>query len=247
MDETRMNRRPPAHIAEAGLSFDAPDYVWNNQTDEEVVFHQPRIANRINEMSDRAGLAFSLGAIEWTLWRFHKLLPDDHERVFQFLDAAWAGIVDWKYLDAFISSPWEETLDREIGGPLAASFSCLEWAFGCARDRKPFMHEPVAISEVALRVCGVPEVFKAWRRTVIERLIEVAPKDPSERLGQPLPRDIVSPMYTPAPDKDGERINAYLQSLDWQSSPFLGKPEEMKAAGFEGEPYRWPSSGSAAP
>jgi len=243
-----MNRRPPSHIAEASMPVDAPDYVWNDQTDEEVMFHQPRIAHRINAMSDRAGLAFSLGALEWTLWRFHRLLPDDeHQRVFQFLDAAWAGIVDWNYLDAFISSPWEETLDREIGGPLAASFFCLEEAFGSARDSKPFMHHPVAISEVALRVCGVPEVFKSWRRSIIERLVEVAPKDFSAWLGQPLPRDIVSPTYVSTPDKDGERIGAYLQSLDWQGNPFLGKPEEMKAAGFEGEPYRWPSSGSPTP
>ncbi len=240
-----MNRRPPPHIAEAGVPSTRPDYLWTHQTSEEVLFHQPRIAHRIGEMSARAALAFSLGALEWTLWRLREGLPDD--RTFQFLDAAWAGLVDWRYLDAFIDFPWEETFDREIAGPLAASFFCLEEAFADARDDKPFIHHPVSISEVALRVCGVPDAFKAWRRVTIDRLIERDPKDYSARLGHELPRDIVDPAYASSGPRDDERIAAYLASLDWQANPYLGKPEEMKADGFEGEPYRWPATGSPTP
>ncbi|SEL89445.1 hypothetical protein SAMN05216359_12226 [Roseateles sp. YR242] len=238
-----MNHRPPPHIVEAGVVFTKPEYHWDNETDDEVLFQQPRIANRIGDMSNRAALAFSLGAIEWTFYRLHKMLPDDS--VFQFLDAAWAGIVDWRYLDAFIDRPWEEDYDRNIGSPLAASVYFLEEAFSHARNTKPFIHQPVTISEVALRVCGAPDAFKSWRRQTIERLIELCPKDRSARMGRPLPREIVNPGYISTPTQDDENIAAYLASLDWKNNPYLGKPEEMKAAGFEGEPYCWPAGGAS--
>jgi hypothetical protein len=240
-----MNVRPPPHIIDAGVPFTEPDYVWTSETDDDILLPQPRISHRIAEMSDRAALAFSLGALEWTCWRLHKMLPDDG--VFQFLDAAWAGLVDWRYLDAFIDRPWEEMFDREVGSPMEAAISRLELAFANARDGTAFFDQPVTISEVALRVCGVPEAFKAWRRATISRLIEVAPADPSLGLGRPLPREIVDPGYTASPEQDDARISAYLASLDWRNNPYLGKPDEMKATGFEGEPYQWPPGGRSAP
>ena len=117
--------------------------------------------HELHARDNRAALAFSLGALEWIVWRLHKMLPDDG--VFQFLDAVWAGLVDWRYLDAFIDRPWEETFDREVGSPMEAAISRLELAFANARDGTAFFDQPVTISEVALRVCGVPEAFKAWR------------------------------------------------------------------------------------
>lgn len=230
-----MVYHPPTYIAAAGIPISPPDYVWNEQVEEEVMFQQPRIAHRIARMSHRAALAFSLGAIEWTLWRLHRELPD--ERPFQLLEAAWGGIVDWHYLDSFDLPEWEEDFDWPVGGPLAQSFFCLQESFGEAREGKPFIHLPVTISEVALRVCGQPETFKTWRRTLIERLVQTSPMDLRAPLGRPVPRDIVDPGYVPSAESDQERIAAYIASLDWQTNPFLGKPDEMKAAGFEGNPY----------
>lgn len=228
---------PPLHIIAAGVPFTAPDYVWTAETDDDILLPQPLLSRRLAEMSDRAALAFSLGAIEWVFWRLHTMVPDDG--VFQFLDAAWAGLVDWRYLDAFIDRPWEETFDREVGSPIEAAISRLELAFANARNGTAFFDQPVTISEVALRVCGVPEAFKAWRRTTIARLIEVAPA-PSFGLGRPLSRDIVDPTSTASSEENDARISAYLASLDWRNNRYLGKPDEMKAAGFAGEPYRWP-------
>ncbi len=237
-----MNAHPPRHIIEAGVPFTAPEYDWDSETDDDILLPQPQFSRQIAQMSDRAALAFALGSIEWIFWRLHRMLPD--EAVFQFLDAAWAGQVDWRYLDAFIDQPWEEHFDREIGSPLEAAISRLEFAFANARNGMAFFDQPVTISEVALRVCGVPEAFAAWRHDTLVRLIQVAPVDPTLGLGRPLPREIVNPGYTSSPEQDDARISSYLASLDWRSNPYLGKPGDMTAAGFDGEPYgpyRWPN------
>lgn len=216
-------RQPPRHIADAHLPTTPPAYRWDDQVEEETMFHQPRIAHRIAAMTDRAALAFSLGAIEWTLWRLHRELPD--EGVFDFLDAAWAALADWSYLETFDMPDWEE-FDVPVGGPLAESFFCLQEAFGNARDGKPFMHMPVTLSEVALRVCGREEAFKAWRRAIIERLVEQHPMDLAAPLGRPLPRDVVDPAYTPSPEADAARVAAYVEALDFDANPYLGRPGE---------------------
>jgi hypothetical protein len=245
LELSHVNRTPPPYIAEANLPGTPPDYVWNDEVEEEVMFHQPRIANRIGRMSDRAALAFSLGAIEWTLWRLRTELPDD--RPFQFLDAAYGGLVDWLYLKSFDLPTWEEEFDRAVGGPLAASFWLLQEAFTEARRGRPFIHMPVSISEVALRVCGRPDAFKAWRRTVIERLVETDPMNLPAPTGRPVPRDILDPSYVPSPSADSERIGAYLAGLDWRTNPFLRPPDVMRADGFEGVPYAWPARVVGAP
>ena len=214
--------KAPHYIIEAQVPDTPPDYRWDNEVEEEMMFHQPRIAHRIAAMSHRAACAFSLGAIEWTLWRLHRELPD--EGAFDLVDAAWAALADWSYLKTFKLPNWEEDYERPIGGPLAESFFCLQESFGNARDGKPFIHMPVSLSEIALRICGREEAFKTWRRGIIERLIELCPMDLSAPLGRPLPRDVVDPAYTPSIESDDARIKAYLAGLDWDGNAHLGRP-----------------------
>lgn len=214
--------QPPRYIAEAQVPEGPPDYRWDTAVEEEVMFEQPRIAHRIAAMSHRAACAFSLGAIEWTLWRLHRELPD--EGAFNLVDAAWAALADWSYLKTFELPEWEEDYDRPIAGPLAQSFFCLQESFGNARDGKPFIHMAVSISEIALRVCGNEEAFKTWRRQIIERLVALCPMDLGAPLGRPLPREVVDPAYAPSIENDDARIKACLAGLDWEGNSYLGRP-----------------------
>jgi hypothetical protein len=235
-----MHELPPSHIAAAALPGTPFENIWGADLWDEVLLHQPRIENRVARMSDRAALAFSLGAIEWIVWRFQSELPDG--RPFQFLQAAWAGLVDWRYLASFDLPEWDDE-----GGPLAQACWLLEESFVAARDHKPFFEYPVSISDIALRVCGQPESFKVWRRTAIGRLIETDPRNRSAPTGRPVPRDLIDPAYTPSPTADNRHIASFIASLDWQTNPFLQAPDVMRADGFNGEPYTWPPLEREAP
>ncbi|GAA3952124.1 hypothetical protein GO495_12355 [Chitinophaga oryziterrae] len=232
-----LNRMPPPHIAAADLPQTPVSYRWDNTTEEEMMFFQMNIAHRIAEMSDRAALAFSLGALEWTLWRLRPELPGDD--MFQFLDAAWAALIDWRYLKSFDLPDWEEDFEQPVGRPLCLSFEVLQSSFAEARNGKPFMHNPVIISKVALYVCGRPDVFKMWRRSIIRRLTGMYPIDRTAPAGRPMPRSLLHPGYVPSPAVDNKHIADYLSGLNWQTNPFLRSPDEMLEKGFEGMPYTW--------
>jgi hypothetical protein len=232
-----LNRIPPPHIAAADLPRTSVAYRWDNTTEEEMMFFQMNIAHRIAEMSDRAALAFSLGVLEWTLWRLRPELPGDE--VFQFLDAAWAALVDWRYLKSFDLPEWEPAFERPVGGPLRESFNVLQGSFVEARSGKPFMHDPVIISKIALYVCERPEAFKVWRRSIIRRLIGMYPMDRTAPPGRPVPRSLLNPGYVPSPEMDNKNIADYLAGLNWQTNRFLRSPDELKEEGFEGIPYAW--------
>ncbi|SFE42638.1 hypothetical protein SAMN05518672_10685 [Chitinophaga sp. CF118] len=230
-----LNYMPPPHIAAADLPRIPVTYRWDNTTEEEMMFFQMNIAHRMAEMSARAALAFSLGALEWTLWRLRPELPGDD--VFQFLDAAWAGLVDWSYLKSFDLPEWEPAFERPVGGPLWESFNVLQMSFVEARDSKPFMHNPVIISKIALYVCGRPDAFKTWRRSIIKRLITMYPMDLTAPTGCPVPRNLLDPGYVPSPEMNNKHIADYLAGLNWQTNRFLHSPDEMLENGFDGVPY----------
>jgi hypothetical protein len=226
---------PPPHIAVADLPHMPVAYRWDNTIEEEMMFFQMNIAHRMAEMSDRAALAFSLGALEWTLWRLRPELPGDD--VFQFLDAAWAALVDWRYLKSFDLPEWEPAFERPVGGPLWESFEVLEQSFFAARNSQPFMHNPVIISKIALYVCGRPDAFKTWRRSITSRLVGMYPIDRAAPAGRPVPRSLLNPGYVPSPEMDNKHIADYLTGLNWQTNRFLRSPDELGEKGFEGVPY----------
>jgi hypothetical protein len=208
-----MNRIPPAHIT---LVQTPLSHHWDNTVDEEMLFFQMDMAHQIAKMSDRAALAFSLGALEWILWR---LYPE--EKMFLFLDAAWAALVDWRYLKSFDLPDWDEDFDWEVGGPLGRCFEVLHASFVEARGAKPFIHNPVIISKVALHVCEQSAAFEEWQDLIIKRLIIMAPMNLAEPIGRPMPRCLLKPDYIPSPEADNKFIADYLAGLDWRTNPFL--------------------------
>jgi hypothetical protein len=229
-----MPRAIATYIAAADLPSEQPSYRWDDDVEQEVLFSQPRIADRISKMSYRAALAVALGSIEWTIYRLKPQLASDEP--FQFVDAAWAALVDWLYLKSFDLPDWDE-YEVAVGGPLQHSFWLMKECFVAARKLKPFNDFTVSISEVSLRVCGRRDVFKAWRRSIVQRMVTVYPENPNDLCGRPVPRDALDLAYAPSPTADDDRIAHYLASLDWKSNKFLRSPEEMQKAGFAGTPY----------
>jgi hypothetical protein len=113
----------------------------------------------------------------------------------------------------------------------------LEQSFFAARNNQPFMHNPVIISKIALYVCGRPGAFKAWRHSIIRRLITMYPMDLAAPTGRPVSRNLLDPGYVPSPEMDNKHIADYLAGLNWQTNRFLRSPDELREKGFEGVPY----------
>ncbi len=230
-----MSISMPDYIRAAEVDRDQIQHTWDESANDEILLDQPRLTERLSGISYRGMLAFSLGSAEWTVWRLSPHLPD---RIpFQVIEAAWAATIDWSYLKSFDVPEWAEELPAPIGGPLDQTFWLLQSAFVSARRIEPFWQSAASLSELALRVLIRPEIFKEWRRSVIDRLTRLHPKQKENRLGTPVPREALDPSYDYRPEVAPELLDKFLKSLDYAQNPYLSSPEEMIAAGFEGTPY----------
>src|SRR5215470_17556580 len=97
----------PDYIKSAGVESDLK-YKWGAAQEESILLDQPRLMDRVDAMTLRAALAFSISASEWVVWRVNRELPDDTP--VQILQAAWVSVIDWRYLKYLKVPNWEETL-----------------------------------------------------------------------------------------------------------------------------------------
>jgi hypothetical protein len=226
----------PSHIRASGIA-DAPiRHKWSDEIQDDVLLDQPRLRDRLSALSDRAVLAFTVGSVEWVVWRFAAHLPD--RTAIDAVEAAWAGIVDWRYLKNLEvpSLEDEDEVPEKISGPLDQAFWLLGEAFTFAEDGEPFWQFGASASELAIRVVPTPDKFKSWRRVVIKRLTECYPR-PEDALGPPVPRDLLEPEARCEPESIVGYLSRFLAGLKPTENPYLVLPKEMVSAGFEGKPY----------
>lgn len=227
----------PSHIR-ATMIIDEPiRHDWSESVEESITCPDPRLDQRIRVIAYRAVVGLSLGSLEWVVWRLSKHINDPV--AFQVIQATWAGIIDWRYLEWLNLPPqdWEEELPWPIGGPLAMAFSLLGEIVSQISHGQPDTGEAASILELPLYVLNDPEPYKEWRRFAIRRLTEVHPIKHADLFGVPVPREALDPSCDYKSELAGQLLSAYLQGLDHTKNPYLRSPEEMIAVGFEETPY----------
>jgi len=225
----------PGYIQQAGVIDEPLDYVWDESVKEEILLDQPRLMDRLSEITDRGGLAFCLASAEWILWKLSKKLPDSTP--FQLLEAAWAGTIDWLYLKSFNPPEWLDDLPDPIAGTLDQALWLLKEALVAAREGEPPYDRASALSELAIRILKKPDSYKSWRRFVLRRLAQLYPAREDQQLGEPVPREALDREFDFKPELARALLARFLASLDPARNPYLRSAKEMKAAGFKGTPY----------
>jgi hypothetical protein len=225
----------PPYCAKASVDEEPIQFRWGNAQRDEVLLDQPQMMARLNAISYRGVLCFSIGVVEWIIWRLSRHLPD--ETPFQAVQAAWAGNTDWRYLKTLDVPDWENELDEPIGAPLTLAFNLLTEIFIQARRVKPLSQHAAPLLEIPIKIISNPEPYKEWRRFSIQRLTVLCPMRPEDRLGPPVPREALDPEFNYLPEMAKQLLTAFLRTCDYRKNPYLNSLEEMLAAGFEGVPY----------
>jgi hypothetical protein len=225
----------PSLIRTLGIVDEPIRHEWDDSIKQDVLLDQPGLRKELSATTDRGVLAFSLGSTEWIVWRLSRHLSDGIP--FLVIEAAWAGIVDWRYLKSLDVPDWSETMPRPIGGPLELAFWLLRHAFIAAREGEPGWDYAASLSELTSRVLNRPESFKEWRDFVIDRLRHTHPVQKDNVLGAPVPREALDAGFDYQPSMASQLLSRFLASLDPAANPYLRSSEEMLAAGFQGKPY----------
>jgi hypothetical protein len=224
----------PEYISGSGI-LDAPiEFEWPEKNPEDVyTTPDERLAGRMAKTSQRGILALSAGTSEWIAWRF-----SGHAEILTILnltEAMWATMIDWRYLKIGAMLDAREWRGQ-VRGPLKATFSLLvDVALHVFRDEAS-TPEAVCLSRLAQYVLPHERIFTDWRSQIITRLAKWYP--PVEiGIGEPIPRIAIDPTVEYSADLAPAALHDFVRHLNPANNPYLRPTAEMKAKGFEGDPY----------
>lgn len=230
----------PHYIGRLGIADTPILHKWDDQKPREhYLGNDAKLMHQFEKIATRGQIALSAGMAEWIAWRLGKHSRD--ETLFQVIQAVWASGVDWRYVGNLKTHrqkmKWEDWTGP-VRGPLCATYHILQTiCFDAPRGMaiEPWM---VPLSNLAIYLLVDSKAFKAWRRSVLERLAKDHPPTKKSPDGVPVPREAIDPEFPYKPEMAGELVAKFLATLDFKANPYLQTPEEMKNAGFSGTPYK---------
>lgn len=221
-----------ANVSVALVRFKWDD--WNVEQAEEPI--QAELLERLDAISLRASAAFAIATAEWIVHRFRLLntgpLPD------QYLESAWAQIIDSRYQYA----SWDDlTVEGEWAGPVKGPIRVAMTRVAFALDQMWKFESPELraawIANLAEYILLDSAPYLHWKERTLLRFQSLFKRTSNDLLGEVIPREALDPAFQFNVSQTEGLINGFLASLDYRSSPFLSSPEKMIAAGFEGTPY----------
>jgi hypothetical protein len=157
-----------------------------------------------------------------------------------YLEAAWATTVDIRYV-GYGSNGWQayayKGWDGPVRRPIRNALNYLEIAF--RQLAEGYQNDPPSMtSRIAVLVRYVmpdPLPYNDWSEQVLQRLAALYPRNPTDRLGDVVPRQALDPGVEFKIDDTEALVQMFLRSLDHRSNPFLSPPESMLEH-FDGDP-----------
>lgn len=251
----------PSYIDESRLSASPVRHKWS-QGDAMTALggDNPTVEKKLGLISFRAHLGLSAAIAEWMRVRFAQT-NEDAELGF-LICAVWCASIDFRYLrlEALQFAPVDDN-DPVLGPQREAKRllrdNCeiyLEVDIGVVRYTRAF-------ANLVSYVLPQPKLFQNWFKAIVTRLpglsgpsastsskIELArtkapPRGVANDIwGEPLPREAFDPSTEIDPEKRAAMIDALLGQMFTTTNPFLRSPDELRALGLTGTPYRYPTS-----
>jgi hypothetical protein len=232
-----------ANVQDSNLRYEWDD--WKTLPALETT--DERLVTQLHGLSYRAVLAFACGTAEWLCQRFERLCDDSAP--WNFLEAAWAMIVDIHYAGCG-GVGWQEYAGKHwkgpVKGPIDEALKTLEIAF--QQLSSEYHTDPTIfaalLSTLTLHVMSDAVPFKTWSGQILSRLEAIYPRISQDKCGDVVPREAMNPEVDFQVDQSEALVSEFLAKLDYRSNPFLSSPDGMLQT-FEGEesfpgtPYRF--------
>jgi hypothetical protein len=235
-----------------GLATPALDYEWNHRIANslEDPDKQPaRLGRAVAAINYKAKMALALTSLEWVLWRLNG--RTDVSDPLQRIEAAWASTVDPSYSREL---DFNDVRDERVrkGNPDGLRQSALirleDLHFEFVDSGSELELEAIKCPNLAQYVLPASAGFEEWLQRTLAALTAAYPCGASfdrsadsfdHSAEPPIPRAWFETLTVP-PDAEADRAawDAFLRSLNPADNPYLVPADEMRAAGFVGEPYR---------
>jgi hypothetical protein len=228
----------PRYVLDSGVSKQPIAFAWSPYKGVTLVERFPeRIAEIVRRLSLRANFSLAIGIGEWLAWRLDA--HSNYPQLAQYIEALWARSVDKAYLRINSLDTPSDTGDR-VQGALTAMEDALYTAFRKATQNHPERGAATAglVSLVRYTLIEAKQ-FDEWLKATLSRFQEQFSLDPNNRVGSLVPRAFLDPSVKIENAAAAEYLDAQLREIDPVGNPFLNSPEQARAAGLSGEPYRF--------
>lgn len=233
-------------------------FKWNSNIEDKITTVPPqKIADAVVKLNHKAMMGLTVALSELAFWRLHHFYEKDGENLSDYIDfveAAWASLIDKRYLSVEVSA------FEYDGGKAEEVIFTVDWLFRAIANGyirgSYFMQQGVAnIAAIVRLISPQPELFDAWLIGCLEKSIEFFPTQydvsklalkratyRAQRFDSSSEPSIPREFYF-APEFDYKSADiaglnqAYLEQLDYKVNPYLNSPEVMKESGFIGAPY----------
>jgi hypothetical protein len=237
------------------------DFKWNGARDHigptETV---TPLMERVWGTTTCGQITLCAGLLLWGGWRLRG--HTDTETLLLLAEAAFAYQVDWRYLREDLV-PFKRPPDEPPA--LSASMALIDFAQIALNPKKNWdnYYQPVRETFHSAHVvrhilpADVRKPFDAWLDVVAERVQKIAAK-PEEAFrkkkefatneeylefcarhrGTPLPPQVLDPQFAYDDGQRAQLVRENLHGLNCQANMYLRSPEDMRALGFAGTPYK---------
>ena len=235
------------------------DYEWNSEVSSGISYTMEgnlRLKKALNKMGYKASIGFAAALLNLVLLRFdgHPDLSKEFvDDVNNRIDSIFAAAVDPLYGQILKYGTHSEVpTEGPIHGPCSIAldkimYVSLEYNFKCH-----YIHRHlVGLVLLLNHIDPDNKAFNEWLASTIKETASMFPCSynyENEKISEddeydyssepPVPREFfLDEDYQYTPETARQKINVFLQSLDYRSNPHLRSPEEMLEAGFAGTPY----------
>jgi hypothetical protein len=212
----------PKYIAELSISTAPLTYEWDDANPSAAYADEvPSLENKIAKLPKRIIAGLAAASSEWVVFRL--IESGETSLPLQYIEAAWAAIVDWAYL-AGSGLPSDVAWSGPYRGPLWVAIDDLSDIMKDAQKMRPIAYSAVCISNLAEYVLPDAKPFKKWRKAVLDRLLALYPLDPNDKMGPPVPREAYDPNFDFKIEMANDFLARYIENLDFSANPYLKKP-----------------------
>lgn len=224
----------PKYIQIPNIQDNTIRFKWDDWNVKQADFPiEDILYDRLQNLAQRATVAFTIATAEWIIHRFGGL--SDDPLPLEYLEAAWAQVVHFRY--SYHRDIRKEEWTGPVRGPIGIAIRRVIFAIQQAEEDGDPPWRAGRISKLAEHVISDPTPYKEWRESIMKRLETLYPLDPDETLGEVVPREALDPDFDFNIEQTESLINKFLAGLDYNTNPFLNSPEKMLELGFEGTPY----------
>jgi hypothetical protein len=232
----------PSHIANAHIDSNEVRYAWDEWADKDDIYHRASdqsLREGVTPLSQRGRIALANGVAEWLVYRFSPLL--ENRLPFDALEAAWAGVVDRKYVLPLASfrDDDQEAWSGPVMGVIRRGLLFVNDIIDLGWERGETRGLFIRLTNLTGYVLPQTAEFEAWLATVIGRLAGISPRTPSDWVGDVVPREALDLRRQVEPESTERLIQEFLATLTPKANPFLASRKTMVDWGFKGEPYRF--------